>query len=75
MKLSSMFVGKLVRGIKGKVKPVFGQENPEEPIGIIRDFLTNYDDGGIVVPFIQWIGQIEDLAHCVHPDNLQELEE
>ena len=74
MKLSSMFKGKLVRGIKGKVLPVFEQDTPEEPIGIILDFKTNYDSG-IVVPLVLWIGQIEDLAHCVHPDNLRELDE
>ena len=73
MKLSSMFKGKLVRGVKGKISPVFGQDTPEEPIGIILDFKLNYDDG-IVVPLVWWIGQIEDLAHCVHPDNLQEFE-
>ena len=74
MKLSSMFKGKLVRGIKGKVSPVFEQDTPEEPIGIILDFTTNYA-GGIVVPLVLWIGQIEDLAHSVHPDNLRELDE
>lgn len=73
MKLSSMFVGKLVQGVKGKVLPVYEQENPEEPIGIIRDFMTNYD-GGVIAPLVQWVGQIDDLAHCVHPDNLKELE-
>lgn len=51
MKLSSMFISKLVQGIKGKVLPVFGQENPEEPIGSIRDFMINYN--GLISPLVQ----------------------
>ena len=74
MKLSSMFAGKLVRGIKGKVAPVFEQDNPEEPIGIIRGFeLVSITKQ--IVPRVLWIGQIEHSSLRVHPDNLQELEE
>jgi hypothetical protein len=66
-----MFIGKLVRGIKGQVLPVIEQDNADEPIGVITDFITNYD-GGIVIPVVLFIGD-KNGPHGVHPDNIQEL--
>lgn len=72
MKLRDLFIGKLVKGIKGKVLPVQEQENPNEPIGYIKSFEVF---NGEIHPFIHWIGTDSDLDHGVHPENITDLEE
>lgn len=71
MKLSSLFVGKLVRGIEGKVDPIYEQENYLEPIGLVVDFTIDKDNN--ISPVVLWIGH-NRTSGSVNPENLQELE-
>lgn len=73
MKLSDIYIGKIVRGIEGKVLPNPEQENPKTPIGHIIGLTIRPTDQK-VIPVVRWAGT--DLyGHGCDLENLQEVEE
>ena len=70
MKLSDIFIGKLVQGKKSEVLSVKMQETSDEPIGYVTGLMIRLPDNK-VVPKIKWAGELYECG--VDAESLREL--